>query len=301
MPSLEVQIGSLRLKTPVIAAAGTFGFGQEYREFFDVSVLGAICAKTVTLRARTGNPPPRLWETPCGLLNSIGLENPGIETFLKEELPKMRKLGTVIVASIWGEEADDYGALAAAVDKADVEAIELNVSCPNVPGKGFVGAQAGFAAGVVRSARAATTKPLWVKLAPEGEVLAAALAAQEAGAQALCIANTFRAMAIDISTGRPVFANVLAGLSGPAINPLALRWVYELFPRVEVPLIASGGITTWQDTIEFIMAGAHAVQVGTGNFVDPLCTLTMVEGLKKFAEERNLEGWEVIRGCAHRR
>jgi len=301
MLSLEVQIGSLRLKNPVMAAAGTFGFATEVAEVFDPSILGAICAKTVTLKPRTGNPPPRLWETPCGLLNSIGLENPGIEAVVREELPKMGRVGTVVVASVWGEKPEEYGAMAEALENTEVEAIELNVSCPNVPGKGFVGAQADFTADVVRAARESTTKPLWVKLAPEGEMVAAALAAQRAGAEALCIANTFRAMAIDIPTGKPVFANVVAGLSGPAIKPLVLRWIYELFPKVEIPLVASGGITTWQDAVEFIMAGAHAVQVGTGNFADPFCMPHMIKGLERFMEERDPSGGEVIRGCAHRR
>lgn len=287
------------LKNPVIAASGTFSFGAEYARVYDVSCLGGICTKGLTLHPRRGNPPPRLWETPCGLLNSIGLENPGVETFLREELPRMRDLGTVVIANIWGETPEEYGELAERLSGSGVDAIELNLSCPNVPGIGLLGGSAKGTAWAVRVARAACGEPLWVKLPPEGDVLGAARAAEKEGAEAISAANTFRGLAIDIATGRPVFANTFGGLSGPAIKPLALRLVYELSQAVSIPVIGIGGIASWEDALEFIMAGAHAVQVGTANFIDPLCALRIIRGLEVFLKERGIETWEGIRGCAH--
>jgi dihydroorotate dehydrogenase (NAD+) catalytic subunit len=312
MVDLSVQVGGLRLKNPVIAASGTFGFGSEYGQLYDVSCLGAICTKGLTLRPRRGNPPPRLWETPCGLLNSIGLENPGVEAFVEEELPRMRRLGTRVIANVWGETPEEYGRLAERLSRSEVDAIELNLSCPNVPalwnrysystgpGGKMLGLEPAGTAAAVGEARRACEKPLWVKLPPEGEVSAAARAAQEAGADAISATNTFRAMAIDIRSGRPAFVNRFGGLSGPAIKPISLRVVYELSQILKIPVIGIGGITTWQDAVEFIMAGAHAVQVGTANFIDPLAIPNLIRGLADFPLGRGLKGWEDIRGCAIR-
>lgn len=297
MVDLSVRVGSLKLKNPVIAASGTFGFDLEYGQLYDVSCLGAICTKGLTLRPRGGNPPPRLWETPCGLLNSVGLENPGVDAFLLEELPKMR-LGVPIVANVWGESVEEYAEVAERLSGSEVDAVELNLSCPNVPGGKIRGSSPQETARIVGLCRGVCERPLWVKLPPEGDVLLAAQAAQRAGADAVSATNTFRAMAIDIRSGRPVFANRFGGLSGPAIKPISLRVVYELSRALTIPIIGVGGITTWEDAVEFIMAGAHAVQVGTANFIDPLAIPTIIRGLRDFLRGRGLKGWEDIRGCA---
>ncbi|HAF69842.1 TPA: dihydroorotate dehydrogenase [Candidatus Acetothermia bacterium] len=299
MVDLSVEVGGLRLKNPVIAAAGTFGFGTEYARLYDVGLLGGICTKGLTLKPRPGNPPPRLWETPCGLLNSIGLENPGVEAFLQEELPRMRGLGTAVIANIWGETPEEYRELAERLSRSDVDAIELNLSCPNVPGGKIRGGVPEEVARIVGLCRRVCEKPLWVKLPPEGDVLEAAQAAERAGADAVTASNTFRALAIDIEKGRPAFAGRIGGLSGPAIKPIALRVVYELVQKLKLPVIGCGGITSWQDALEFIMAGAHAVQVGTGNFIDPLCIPKIVRGLADWLAGRGMEDLEGVRGCAH--
>ncbi len=299
MTDLSVAVGGLVLKNPVIAASGTFGFGAEYARLYDVSVLGGICTKGLTLRPRQGNPPPRLWETPCGLLNSIGLENPGVDAFIEEELPRMRQLGTRLIANVWGETPQEYRKLAGRLSRSDVDAVELNLSCPNVPGGKIRGSFPEEVARIVGLCRRVCEKPLWVKLPPEGDVLGSARAAERAGADAITASNTFRALAIDIGRGRPVFAGRIGGLSGPAIKPIALRVVYELSREVDVPVIGCGGIVSWEDAVEFIMAGAHAVQVGTGNFIDPLCIPKLIRGLEDFLAGRGLKDWEGIRGCAH--
>jgi len=300
MADLSVRIGSLVLKNPVLVASGTFGFGADYACLYDPACLGGIVSKAVTLEPRPGNPPPRLWETPCGLLNSIGLENPGLEAFLRKELPRMRELRTAVVVNVWGEGPEEYEELVRRLSVPGVDAIELNLSCPNVAGTGLIGGSPAATAQVVRRCRRATELDLWVKLPPEGEVLAAARAAQREGATAISAANTFRGLAIDITTGRPVFANTVGGLSGPAIKPLALRLVYELSRAVSLPVIGVGGIVRWEDALEFIMAGAHAIQVGTGNFIDPLCAPKVIRGLEEFLAERRIGSWEEVRGCAHR-
>lgn len=297
MPDPSVQIGSLELKNPVIAASGTFGFAQEYGEIYDVSRLGAVCTKGLTLRPREGNPPPRLWETPCGLLNSIGLQNPGIDAFVEQELPRMKAQEIVTVANVWGERPSEYVEIVERLSQSTVDAVELNLSCPNVPGE-MLGQQAKAAGQVVKEARKVSKKPLWVKLPPDAR-LEVAQAVEEEGANAVCAVNTFRAMAIDIETGKPVFERVFAGLSGPAIRPIALRIVYELVDVLDIPVIGIGGITTWQDAVAFIMAGATAVQVGTANFINPWSAIRIVEGLEEFMRNRRHNNWEEIRGCVH--
>ncbi len=304
IPDLSVRIGGLALKNPVIAASGTFGFGAEYGEVYDISGLGAVCTKGLTLRPRAGNPPPRVWETCCGLLNSIGLENPGVEAFLREELPRLKRAGVVVIANVWGASPEEYAQVVQALASSPVDAIELNLSCPNVPGKGMPGRDAATTTEVVGRAHAvACGKPLWAKLPPEAPagLVAVAQAAQHAGAEAVCAVNSFPALAVDIRTGRPVFANVVGGLSGPAIKPLALRLVYEISREVDIPVVGIGGIATWEDAVEFIMGGARAVQIGTANFADPHAGPRMVEGLRAFLEGRGIGSWEEIRGCAHRR
>ena len=297
MSETQVVVGGLRLKNPVIAASGTFGFGAEYGEIYDTSRLGAVCTKGLTLHPREGNSPPRLWETSCGLLNSIGLQNPGIDAFIREELPRMKDEAITVIANVWANNIDEYVAAAERLSGSPIDAIELNVSCPNVSGKGLLGEDAAETARVVQQARRVCDKPLWIKLPPTGGI-AIALAAQEAGADAICAVNTFRAMAIDSNTGRPVFTNVVAGLSGPAIKPIALRIVYELVAELKIPVIGIGGIADWRDALEFIMAGAYAVQVGTANFVNPLAAVKIVGGLAGYMSEKNINNWEMIRGSA---
>jgi dihydroorotate dehydrogenase (NAD+) catalytic subunit len=296
MTDLSVRVGRLALKNPVIAASGTFGFGEEYGELYDVSRLGAVCTKGLTLRPREGNPPLRLWETPCGLLNSIGLQNPGVDAFLRDELPKMKEKGLVVIANVWGETVAEYKAVVERVSQSPVDAVELNISCPNVSG-GVVGAQKAITQDVVKAVRKACEKPLWVKLPLEAGVDIARVVEEE-GADAICAINTIPGTAIDLSTGRPVFHRVVAGLSGPAIKPIALRVVYQFSKALSIPVVGIGGITTWQDAVEFIMAGAHAVQIGTANFVDPRVGIQIIDGLEAFMKGRGLKGWEVIRGCA---
>lgn len=299
MADLSVRIGDVELRNPVIAASGTFGFGTEYADIFDPVILGGICSKGITPEPRAGNPSPRLWETPCGLLNSIGLENPGIEAFVREVLPRMLELGTVVIANIWGREPGEYAAMAERLDATGVHVVELNLSCPNVPGAERPGTAPGKVREIVAQAREACGKPLWAKLPPEGDLIGAARAAADSGACAVTVANTFRALAIDIRTRRPVFANVFGGLSGPAIKPLALRAVYEVSKAVGIPVIGCGGVVGWEDALEFIMAGAHAVQIGTGNFIDPLCAAKTISGLEAYMEGEGIGSWEEVRGCAH--
>ncbi|MCK4580485.1 MAG: dihydroorotate dehydrogenase [Dehalococcoidia bacterium] len=301
MINLSVQIGNLALRNPVIAASGTFGFGQEYSQLYDTSRLGAICTKGLTLHPQQGNPGPRLWETPCGLLNSIGLQNPGVTSFVEEDLPKMKEMGLVVIANVWGNTVKEYGQVVRKLSNTSVDAIEINISCPNIPGQPITGEQIARTARVVREARKACKKPLWVKLSPtgEGSSLQLARAIQAEGANAVCAANTFRAMAIDITKRKPVFRNIFAGLSGPAIKPITLGIVYELSLALEIPVIGVGGITNWQDAVEFIMAGAYAVQIGTANFIDPFCGIKITEGLTTFVENESIKSWEDIRGCAH--
>ncbi len=295
-PDLSVALGKLRLAAPVIAAAGTFGFGEEYAELYDLAVLGAVVTKTITLHPRAGNPQPRLWETPCGLLNSIGLENPGIDVFLQTILPRILRLGVPIVVSIFGGDPEEYGELARRIP-SEVAALELNLSCPNVPGKSPVLAPKEVALRVA-AARAFWHGELWAKISPEGDYLAAALAAQEAGADAIVAVNTFRGMAIDLGRRAPVFANVVAGLSGPAIKPLSLRIVYELCGMVRIPVIGCGGITSGRDALEFIFAGAHAVQVGTANFLHPLALPRIVQEIREYLGAQGVKHIEEVRGCA---
>lgn len=292
-PDLSTIIAGVRFANPVIAASGTFGYGDEYGRLFDISRLGGICTKGLTVEARQGNPGIRLHETPAGLMNSIGLENPGITAFIRDELPRMRKLGPAIIANLSGSTVEDYAEGCALLSGPEAEAcraddgrtgvdmIELNVSCPNVKAGGMAfGLCAADAVSVVRAARSRSAKPLIVKLSPNaGDLVGIALACQEAGADALSLVNTFKALAIDTRSGAPVFRNVFAGLSGPAIMPIALRMVWEVAEAVSIPVMGMGGIASADDALQFIMAGAAAVQVGTATFARPPIMLEIVEGI----------------------
>lgn len=281
----ETMLCGVTLKNPVIAASGTFGFGAEYGRLFDVSKLGAICTKGLTLHPREGNPGMRVWETPAGMMNSIGLQNPGIPAFLEHELPRMRTMGTAIIANVGGGDLEEYVEGVRLLSEAEsIDIIELNISCPNVHEGGMAfGIKAEVAASVVAAVRSVCRKPLMVKLSPNAENIAdMAVACERAGADAVSLVNAFNALAIDIHARKPVFDNVTAGLSGPAIKPIALRMVWEAAHAVRIPVVGIGGITTWQDAVEFLMAGATAVQVGTATFVKPTAMLDIVDGLERY-------------------
>ena len=284
MPKLEVRIGSLKLKNPVIAASGTFGFGREFSEYMDINKIGAISVKGLTLEPRQGNKPPRIAETPAGILNSVGLQNPGVKAFIKNEIPFLRKFDTAIIANVAGNTLEDYCEMVEILSQEDIDAVELNVSCPNVK-KGcmsFGNTTAGITE-ITRKVRKHCKKPLIVKLTPNvTDVREIALAAEAEGADAISLINTLYGMAIDIHKRSPILANNFGGLSGPAVKPIAVRMVYEVSNAVKVPVIGMGGITTGDDAVEFMLAGAKAVMVGTANFVNPTACVDVVKGIQNY-------------------
>ena len=291
-PDLSTIVAGIRFANPVIAASGTFGYGREYSGLLDIPRLGGVCTKGLTLEPRAGNDGIRLHETPAGLMNSIGLENPGIAAFIEKELPALSSLGPVVIANLSGSTIENYaeGARLLGGEEA-VDMIELNISCPNVKAGGMAfGLCAADASSVVRAVRAACgKKPLIVKLSPNaGDLSGVARACEDEGADALSLVNTFKALAIDIERRRPVFDNVSAGLSGPAIKPIALRMVWEVCDAVKVPLIGMGGIVTAADAIEFLMAGAAAVQVGAATFARPAAMIEIIDGISAFLSARGI-------------
>lgn len=302
-PDLSVDIAGVEFKNPVIAASGTFGYGKEYSPLMDVSGLGGICSKGLTLNPSLGNNGIRIWESPSGLLNSIGLENPGVEHFIKYELEEMKQLGPVVIANLSSPSLEDYKKGASLLDKSSVDMIELNISCPNVKKGGMAfGLEPESAYEVCLAVRNETSKPLIVKLSPNApELCLIADAAVKAGADGLSLVNTFKGMAVDIERGIPVFDNITAGFSGPAIKPVALRMVYEVSSflkknGITVPVIGMGGISTWEDAVEFIMAGASAVQVGSATFSRPDSMTRIIEGLKAFLKRKGIPGVREITG-----
>ncbi|MDY6327772.1 MAG: dihydroorotate dehydrogenase [Bacteroidales bacterium] len=297
--NLSTNICGIAFKNPVIAASGTFGFGEEYNELYDVSVLGGISSKGLTLHPKDGNEGIRVWETASGMMNSVGLQNPGIENFIKSGIPLMRRFDTVLIANMGGHSMDDYVTGAAMLSEADIDMLELNISCPNVKSGGMAfGVKADVAAEVVKAVRAVCRKPLVVKLSPNAEnIVEMAQACERAGADALSLVNTFQAMAIDIHTRKPVFNNVYAGLSGAAIKPIALRMVHSVCKNVDIPVIGLGGVYTAEDVLEFMMAGAAAVQIGTVNFNNPFAGKTIVDNLFQLCEKEKIEDINSVRGC----
>jgi dihydroorotate dehydrogenase (NAD+) catalytic subunit len=287
----------LTLKNPVLAASGTFGYGVEAARFFDVSQLGAIVGKTITKEPREGNPPPRMAETPSGMLNSIGLQNPGLERFLAETLPRMTALGVPVVANVAGEDAGQFAELAAAVGRArGVVAVELNISCPNVSHGLDLAQDPARCAEVIAACRRATDAPLWAKLTPNiADVAAVARAAEGAGADALVCGNTVLGLAVDWRRGRPKLARGAGGLSGPAIRPIALRHTRDALRAVKIPVIGCGGIRDGEDALEFFCLGAAAVQVGTATFVDPTAALDVALGIEALLAEAG-KTLEEVRG-----
>lgn len=305
-PDLSVDIAGVHFENPVIGSSGAFGFGTEYASVFDVNRLGGIASKGLTLEPRQGNDGIRLWETPAGLMNSIGLQNPGIPHFIKEELPQMMALKPVAIANLSGSSMETYVEGAKLLDQTDVPMIELNISCPNVSAGGAAFGMTCSAAGdVVRAVRAATTKPLVVKLTPQApDLIGVALECIKSGAQGISLCNSFQGIAVDIERGVPVFEKVKAGVGGPAVRPIAVRLVYELVEAINrlpenerVPVIAIGGIATWQDAVEFIMAGAYALQGGTATFVNPLAMVEIIDGLAAFMKRKGYKNLSDFRGC----
>lgn len=296
--NLSTTINGIEFKNPIIAASGTFGFGDEYNKLFDVSCLGGISSKGLTLKPKDGNEGIRVYETPAGMMNSVGLQNPGIEAFISDGIAKMRKFDTVLIANMGGHSMEDYVTGATLLSNADIDMLELNISCPNVKSGGMAfGLKAEVASEVVRAVREVCSKPLIVKLSPNAEnIVAMALACEAAGADALSLVNTFQAMAIDLHRRKPIFNNVYAGLSGAAIKPIALRMVHSVCKQVKVPVIGIGGISTAEDVLEFIMAGASAVQIGTVNFNNPIIGQQIVKDVEHLCEKENIQNLSEIRG-----
>lgn len=298
MTDLRVKIANIEFKNPLIAASGTFGFGKEYEEYYDISKLGGVSTKGLTLNPKDGNEGIRLFETPSGLMNSIGLENPGIQAFIDKELDFLLSKDLITLVNIGGNNIEDYLEAVRLISETEAQMIELNISCPNVKSGGMAfGIKTCVAKDVVKKVRDITDKPLIVKLSPNAnDIVEMAKACEEVGADALSLVNTFNAMAIDIDRRKTVFNNKTAGLSGPAIKPIALRMTYEVAKAVNIPVIGMGGIRNYTDVIEFIMAGASAVQVGTMNFTEPMIMANMVEDLEKYMNDNKIESFEEIRG-----
>ena len=287
---LSVKLGPLELKNPILTASGTFGYGLEFTDFVDLSSLGGICTKGLSLKPHAGNPPPRICETPAGMLNAIGLQNIGVEAFLRDKLPKLKALGATVIANVWGDLEKDYVTVVRALEGADgLAALELNISCPNVEKGGMLfGNSPKATASLVARVRKATRRPLIVKLSPNApDLVESARSAHESGADILSLVNTFVGMAIDPETARPRLSFGTGGLSGPAIKPLAVRMVFQVARALPgVPLIGIGGISELPDVLEFLAAGATAVQIGTANFKDPGVSGRLVEELVRYCAER---------------
>lgn len=298
MTDLRVKIADIEFKNPLIAASGTYGFGKEYEEYYDISKIGGVSTKGLTLKPKDGNEGIRLFETPSGLMNSIGLENPGIQAFIDNELDFLLSKDLITLVNIGGNNIEDYLEAVRLISKTEAQMIELNISCPNVKSGGMAfGIKTCVAKDVVKKVRDVTDKPLIVKLSPNAnDIVEMAKACEEVGADALSLVNTFNAMAIDIDRRKTVFNNKTAGLSGPAIKPIALRMTYEVSKAVNIPVIGMGGIQNYRDVIEFIMAGASAVQVGTMNFTEPMIMANIAEDIEKYMKDNKIESFEEIRG-----
>nr|WP_322170348.1 dihydroorotate dehydrogenase [Acutalibacter sp. M00118] len=295
---LRVDVAGVGFRNPVIAASGTFGFGREYAGLYPLSELGGISCKGTTLHPRPGNPPPRVTETPGGMLNAVGLQNPGAAHFLREDLPWLSRQGTKIIANLAGSTVEDYCETARLFNGTAVDMVELNISCPNVKEGGVqFGVTAQGVEGITRAVRAVCQKPLMVKLSPNvTDISEMALAAESAGADAVSLINTLTGMRIDINTRRPVIRNNTGGLSGPAVLPVALRMVWQVAQKVQIPIVGLGGISTWQDAVEMLLAGASAIQVGTAIFTDPYAPLKIRDGLLAFMEKNGVKSVSELTG-----
>jgi len=296
---MSVNIAGIRLKNPVMTASGTFGFGEEYGEYYDLNRLGAVVVKGLTLRPRKGNPPPRTCETPAGMLNSVGLQNPGVDFFLEKELPRLLDRGACVIANISGASVDEYCLMMEKLSQSGVAAVELNLSCPNVKEGGIAfGLKPDLVYEVTRRVKECGQKPVIVKLSPNvTDIVEIALAAAEGGGDAVSLINTLLAMDIDVWSRRPVVGNTYGGLSGPAVKPVALRMVHQVAGAVDIPVIGMGGILDWYDAVQFILAGAKAVAVGTANFVNPLAPVEIIEGIERYLVKQGFTSVEDMVGA----
>lgn len=300
-PNISVNLGGLFMKNPVAVASGTFGYGFEYEDFIDISSIGGVIVKGTTLEPRPGNPPPRIVETPAGMLNAIGLENPGVDVFLDEYLPTLREKGVTVILNIAGNTVEEYARLAGRLKgHQGIAGVELNISCPNVKEGGLqFGTDPGMVKTVVQAIKAECSLPIMPKLSPNvTDIVAIAQAAQEGGADCLSMINTLMGMAVDIKTKRPVLGNVFGGLSGPAIKPVALRMIYQVYREVDLPILGGGGIMNFTDALEFILVGASAVSIGTGNFVNPRLADEIVVGLIEYMQENQIAKLTDLVGAA---
>lgn len=299
MKDLSVKVAGVTFPNPVIAASGTYGFGEDYASLYPLNRLGGISCKGTTMNEKLGNPPPRIAETRGGMLNAVGLQNPGVEVFIERHLPRLKKEGNVIIANIAGAVLEDYRSIAERLDGTDVDMLELNISCPNVKQGGATwGTTCAGAAAVTKAVRAATKKPIMVKLTPNvTDITEIARAVEAEGADCLSLINTLLGMRIDIKTKRPILHNNVGGFSGPAIFPVAVRMVWQVANAVKIDVVGMGGITSAEDAVEMMMAGAKAVQVGTAIFTDPYAPLKIIDGLEKYMEEQGLSSLSEITGA----
>ncbi len=298
MPDLSIEFAGVRWKNPVAVASGTFGFGREYGEFYDLSELGAICVKGLTLRPREGNPAPRIAETPAGILNAVGLQNPGIEGFIERELPELRRHDVAVIANLSGNSPEEYGTMAARLSEAGVDMLEVNISCPNVKAGGLAfGTCPESAAEVTRAVKKHAAVPVLVKLSPNvTDITAIARAVEDAGADGLSLINTLLGMRIDIETRRPILRNNTGGLSGPAVLPVAVRMIWQVRQAVKLPILGMGGVRTGADAVELLLAGADAVAVGTASFADPFAPLHVRDGIADYLDRHGLASTRELSG-----
>lgn len=299
MADLSVNIAGVEFKNPIIAASGTIGFGHEYSEFYPLSVFGGISCKGTTLKERPGNPPPRIAETPMGMLNAVGLQNPGVEHFIKYDLPWLKQQDTVAIANVAGSTAEDYCKMTEILSDTDIDMIELNISCPNVKEGGVqFGTSCESVAAITKAVRAHCKKPLIIKLSPNvSDIASIAMAAESEGADAVSLINTLTGMRIDINTRKPIIANITGGMSGPAVFPVAVRMVWQVKKAVKIPVIGMGGITTWKDAVEMMMAGADAIQIGTALFTDPYSPVKIAEGLNAYLDKNGMKSVTELTGA----
>lgn len=298
-PNISVDIGGLRLKNPVMTASGTFSYGAEFKDLMDLNRLGAIIVKGLSPQPQKGNPPPRIVETACGMLNAIGLENVGIDAFITEKLPFLETLDAPVIANIYGQTVEDYAHLATRIEQVGgIDGIELNISCPNVKSGGVAfGVDPDVAESVVARVREKSTKPLMVKLSPNvTDVVQIARRVEAGGADSISLINTITGMAVDLEARKPILVNITGGLSGPAIKPIALRMVWQVAGAVDIPVIGIGGIMTAQDALEFILVGATAIQVGTANFVNPAAAVEIIDGMQAYLEAHDIADLASLKG-----
>ena len=291
MADLSVNIAGVHFNNPIIAASGTIGFGREYSEFYPLSVFGGISCKGTTLKERLGNPPPRIAETPMGMLNAVGLQNPGVEHFIKYDLEWLEKPNTVVIANVAGSTQEDYCKMVEILSETDIDMVELNISCPNVKEGGVqFGTSCQSVGAITKAVRKFCKKPLMIKLSPNvADIAEIAKAAESEGADAVSLINTLTGMRIDINTRKPIIKNVTGGMSGPAVFPVAVRMVWQVKNAVKIPVVGMGGVTTWKDAVEMLMAGADALQIGTALFTNPYAPVEITKGLNQYLDDHNMK------------